>query len=264
DQTIPHYLDYPLKSRKEWEEIFKPRLNPDDPRRVPDVDWPAIHARFAASGHPVCLFMDGYMGWLRNLMGFEEFAMLPYTDMDLFEEMVETLTQIKLACLDRIAGKIKLDYVQYWEDICYKNGPIVDPKAFRQVVCPRMKRVNDRLREEFGCKLISLDSDGDFRTLLDGWIESGVTVFMPCEVDANLDINELQQQYGSRCGFLGGIQKKALAEGKEAIRTELRRVLPAVKRGGYLPHLDHACPSNVPLDNYRYYIQMKREILGCA
>jgi hypothetical protein len=41
-------------------------------------------------------------------------------------------------------------------------------------------------------------------------------------------------------------------------------VPPAVRRGGYIPHLDHACPANVPLENYRHYIMMKREIIGCG
>ncbi len=165
--TIPHYLDYPVKSRRDWEERYKPRLAPDTPGRFPDPDWDAVRRAFDASGKPVCLYLDSYIGYLRNLMGFEAFSMLPYDDLDLFEEMVETLTVIKERLLDR-------------------------------------------------------------------------------------------------CGFHGGIQKKALAEGKDAIDQELRRVLPAVRRGGYIPHLDHACPANVPLENYQHYMKMKREILGCG
>ena len=262
--TIPHYLDYPVKGRKEWEEFYKPRLNPDDPKRWTEPDWDAIHRQFAASGNPVCLYLDGYMGWLRNLMGFEAFSMLAYDDPALFEEMVETLTRIKERLLDRIAGHLRIDLVHYWEDICYNAGPIVSPAAFAEIVVPRMKRVNDRLRDEFGCRFFSLDCDGNFLALADGWIDAGVNILMPCEVDAGMDILMLQDRYGDRCGFHGGIQKKALIEGPAAIRNELLRVLPAVKRGGYIPHLDHGCPANVTLENYQYYIRMKREILGCA
>jgi uroporphyrinogen decarboxylase len=87
---------------------------------------------------------------------------------------------------------------------------------------------------------------------------------MPCEVDAGMDILMLQERYGDRCGFHGGIQKKALIEGPASIERELRRVQPAVQRGGYIPHLDHACPANVPLENYVLYLKMKREMLGCG
>lgn len=263
--TIPHYVDYPVKGRQEWERDYLPRLAPETPGRWPaEPDWAAPQAQFAVSGKPVCLYLDSYMGYLRNLMGFEAFSMLPYDDPALFEEMVEVLTQLKERLLDRLAGRIRLDMVHYWEDICYNSGPIVSPAAFQSVVVPRMKRVNDRLREEFGCRFISLDCDGNFLALLDGWIEAGVNILMPCEVDSGMDVPMLQERYGDRCGFHGGIQKKALIEGPEAIERELQRVLPAVKRGGYIPHLDHGCPASVTLANYQYYLRLKREILGCG
>ncbi|HEY3376121.1 MAG TPA: uroporphyrinogen decarboxylase family protein [Armatimonadota bacterium] len=262
--TIPHYLDYPVKDRASWEADFKWRLAPDAPGRFPEVDWDAVRQRFADSGNPVCLYLDSYVGYLRNLMGFENFAMLAYDDPELFEEMVETLTQLKEAMLDRLAGKIAIDMVHHWEDICFNTGPIIAPALFREIVVPRMKRVNDRLREEFGCRYFSLDCDGNFLALIEGWLDAGINILMPCEVDAGMDIQQLQARYGERCGFHGGIQKKALLEGPDAIREELTRVLPAVTRGGYLPHLDHACPANVPLANYAYYLRMKREMLGCA
>jgi len=262
--TIPHYLDYPIKSRADWDARYKQRLDPDTPERYSDADWDAIRASFEESGKPVCLYLDGYMGYLRNLMGFEAFSMLPYDDPDLLEEMVERLTQIKERIIDRVAGKIQVDMVHHWEDICYNAGPIISPTAFEQIVVPRMKRVNDRLRKELGAKFISLDSDGNFLSLIDGWIEAGVNVMMPCEVDSGMDILMLQERYGDRCGFHGGIQKKALIAGPEAIEKELQRVLPAVRRGGYIPHLDHGCPANVTLANYQFYIQSKRDILGCG
>ena len=99
---------------------------------------------------------------------------------------------------------------------------------------------------------------------MDGWLEAGVNCVTPCEVDAGMDINRLRQRWGDRCGFHGGIQKKALIESRSAIDTELKRVLPAVKRGRYIPHLDHSCPANVPMENYQYYLRMKKEILGCV
>jgi len=262
--TIPHYLDFPIKSRADWEAHYKQRLSPDAPGRFRDIDWAAVKASFEQSGKPVCLFLDSYIGYLRNLMGFEAFSMLPYDDPELFAEMVETLAQIKERIIDHIAGHIQVDMVHYWEDICYNAGPTISPAAFEEIVVPRMKRVNDRLRNELGVKFISLDSDGNFLSLLDGWIASGVNILMPCEVDSGMDINLLQERYGDRCGFHGGIQKKALIEGPEAIEKELQRVLPAVRRGGYIPHLDHLCPANVSLANYQFYLQGKRAILGCA
>jgi uroporphyrinogen decarboxylase len=261
--TIPHYLDYPVKTRADWDARYKPRLDPDTASRWPEMDWDRIRSDYAASGKPVCLYLDSYMGYPRNLMGFEAFAMLAYDDPDLFEDMVETLTRIKHRRIDSLVGRIQVDLVHYWEDICYNAGPMLSPETFRKIVAPRMKGVNDRLRRELGAKFISVDCDGNFSALLDDWVDTGVNVLMPCEVDAGMDVLALQKSHGDRCGFLGGIQKKALIEGPAAIDEELRRVLPAVRRGGYIPHLDHGCPSNVPLANYQHYLRGKRDILGC-
>lgn len=262
-RSIPHYIDYPLKGRKEWEEIFKPRLDPATHGRFPAVDWDGVMRDFDARGVPRLLYMDSFMGYLRNLMGFEAFAMLVYDDPGLFEEMVEALTRIKEAFLDTIPRSVRIELAFFWEDICYNAGPIVNPDAFGDVVVPRMQRITDRLRDQLGCPHVGVDCDGNFLALLDGWIEAGVNVLSPCEVDAGMDVLMLQERFGDRCGFFGGIQKKALIEGPAAIDAELRRVLPAVRRGSYLPHLDHSCPANVPLENYRHYVRQKRELLGC-
>jgi hypothetical protein len=34
--TIPHYIEFGLKGRKEWEELYKPRLDIDNPSRYPE------------------------------------------------------------------------------------------------------------------------------------------------------------------------------------------------------------------------------------
>lgn len=263
-RSIPHYVDYPIKTRKEWDEVYKPRLDPHAPGRFPPVDWDAVMRDFDRRAFPRFLYIEGYMGYLRNLMGFEAFAMLAYDDPELFEEMVETLTRIKEAFLDTIPRHVRFDMTFGWEDICYNAGPIVNPTAFQNVVVPRMKRVTSRVKEQFGCRYVGVDCDGNFLALLDGWIEAGVNILSPCEMDSGMDILKLQAEYGDRCGFFGGIQKKALIVGPAAIDAELNRVLPAVRRGGYIPHLDHGCPANVPFENYKYYVRRKREVFGCV
>ena len=49
------------------------------------------------------------------------------------------------------------------------------------------------------------------------------------------------------------------AKGKAEIDAEIERILPAFERGGYIPHVDHWVPPEVPLDNYTYYLSR----LGC-
>ena len=52
----------------------------------------------------------------------------------------------------------------------------------------------------------------------------------------------------------GGIDKRVLAEGKEAIDRHLDSILPAMRRrGGYIPTCDHGVPEEVSFENYMHY-----------
>ena len=52
----------------------------------------------------------------------------------------------------------------------------------------------------------------------------------------------------------GGIDKRILAQGREAIDAHLEYILPAMKaRGGYIPTCDHGVPEEVPYADYLYY-----------
>ena len=50
------------------------------------------------------------------------------------------------------------------------------------------------------------------------------------------------------------LDKRVLAQGKEAIDEHLGYILPTMrKRGGYIPTCDHGVPAEVSLENYVYY-----------
>ena len=58
----------------------------------------------------------------------------------------------------------------------------------------------------------------------------------------------------------GGIDKRVLPQGRDAIDRELDRVLPNfVETGGYFICLDHQAPPDVPLENYLYFLEKARE-----
>jgi uroporphyrinogen decarboxylase len=60
----------------------------------------------------------------------------------------------------------------------------------------------------------------------------------------------------------GGIHKHRLTGGETEIAAELRRVKPAVDRGGYVPALDHNVPADVSFEQYLTYRRLKADILG--
>jgi len=38
--------------------------------------------------------------------------------------------------------------------------------------------------------------------------------------------------------------------------------VPYVKRGGYIPFVDHRCPPDVTPENYLYYLDLKEKLFG--
>jgi hypothetical protein len=96
------------------------------------------------------------------------------------------------------------------------------------------------------------------------YVDCGVNVMHPCEPNAGMDIVELRKHYGNRLAILGGIDKFVLYESKEDIHKELEyKMQPMMQQaGGMVFGLDHRIPNVVPFDNYCYYVDLGREILG--
>ena len=78
-------------------------------------------------------------------------------------------------------------------------------------------------------------------------------VMSPLEVASGCDVVEIGEQYPGLV-MSGGIDKRILAESKEAIDAMVDRIFPAMqKRGGYIPTCDHGVPEEVPYENYLHY-----------
>jgi uroporphyrinogen decarboxylase len=121
--------------------------------------------------------------------------------------------------------------------------------------------VVDFLRSK-GVKYISLDSDGNIYSLIPIWLDAGINVLYPFEVQAGMDVVKVRKEFGKELRMWGGIDKRALAQSREAIDAELRRVEPLVKEGGYIPCLDHSIPPDVPYENYLYYAEKLWELVN--
>jgi uroporphyrinogen-III decarboxylase len=78
-----------------------------------------------------------------------------------------------------------------------------------------------------------------------------------------MDVVDVRRRYGRRLAVLGGIDKHVLRRGKDEIRRELEyKMQPLMQQGGTVFGLDHRIPNGTPLENYRYYVALGREILG--
>jgi len=85
----------------------------------------------------------------------------------------------------------------------------------------------------------------------------------PFEAMANMNVVAVRKLYGKKLALIGGIDKIALIEGKEAIRKEVESKVPSLaEEGGYIPSFDHGVPPDVPFENYRYYMELLKSHIG--
>ena len=96
------------------------------------------------------------------------------------------------------------------------------------------------------------------------WFDSvGVRGFLPLERQAGVDINRLRDDQPAM-GFIGHFDKMVMPHGEAAIRAEFERLLPAMKRGGFIPSVDHQTPPGVSLDEYLIYPRLLHEYTARA
>jgi len=258
------FLDYPIKNRADWERFRDERLDPNARGRYPaDREWEAM--KLAWKGRDFALSIDGgsFYGLLRDWIGVERLSVLFYDDPGLVRDMMEYLAGFYVRVLEKAVSEVEVDFAMFWEDMCYKTGPLLSPAMFRDFMLPCYRKVTSFLRHH-GIELSWVDCDGNIDALIPLWLESGVRGFYPLEAAAGMDAARLRALYGKRIVMWGNVDKRALARGRHEIDAELARLAPVASAGGFIPLVDHQVPDDVPLENYLYYLEGRAELFGRA
>jgi len=256
--TIPHYIDFPIKDRNSYLP-FKKRLKKDIKKRIL-VDLEDTAKRVKNRNYVLSIHAGSTAGMLRNWMGFENVCINIFDKPELMDEILNDLSDVSCAIAKEITKYIKVDLVSWWEDIAFKNGPIVTPDFFNIKCGSAIKKVMDVYRKS-GTKYAFVDCDGDFRQLMPGWLENGVNIMFPLEVAAGIHPEELRKELPS-IRMMGGVDKMVLLKGKDEIKKELHRLKPIADDGGFIPHIDHRVQADVPFKDYLYYLDVKRDLFG--
>jgi uroporphyrinogen decarboxylase len=259
--SIPHFLEFALKDRATWERDFRPRLDSDDLRRRDQQAFDRQRAVWESRDYPLGVNIGSLFGWIRNWAGFEGASTMVYDDPALLEEIMERITQMIVRNVEWAASQVQLDFGGGWEDMCYNMGPMISPTDFARLMVPRYQRITEVLHRH-GCDVIYTDCDGNITHLVPLWLEAGLNCMFPVEVAAGTDPIALRGKYGKQVLLMGGVNKRALIAGKEAIRKEVDRIAPYVREGGWIPHVDHRCPPDVTYQDYLYYLAYKRDTFG--
>ena len=255
--SVPQFIEYPLRGEQDWPAI-RERLDPNLPERYSEV--PSVAAQTRGRAYVLRFGICGAYGFLRNLFGPEQLCYALYDAPQFIHRLLDHWVHFNCSLADRLCPAIDFDYVFLWEDMAYKNGPLLSPAHFRLFILPRYKELIAHLRRRHGLDLFMVDSDGDNWELLPLFIEGGVNIFTPLEIAAGMEPLELRRRFPELV-LLGGIDKRALLAGGQATRAELERGVPELlAQGGYFPCLDHHVPADVSFEAFCQYLEMLRAI----
>jgi len=258
--TDPLPLDFPVKDMESWLSVKKFYEFSED-----RIDWEQvdISRKLQKEGHLVVGYIPGGFDTVRELMGEVNGCLAYYLQPELIKDIMQTLTRTSIKVYERITEKLVVDQLSVHEDMAGKNGPIIGPDEVNEFIKPYFSAVWGLLSSR-GAKLFDMDSDGNMNPILDVLLESGLNSMHPFEPAAGMDIVEIRKKYGKRLAIRGGIDKFALTKGKEEIKKELEyKMQPSmIEQGGIVFGLDHRIVNGTSVENYRYYVNLGREILN--
>ena len=257
--TIPHFIRSSIETPEDWKRVKEERFQ-RGAFRLPDIE--ALKKQHPADrDYPLGINCGSMIGKIRDMLTFEGLAYACYDYPEMVEDMVETCCVLVEDALDALLPHFDFDYASGWEDICFKNGPIVSVPFFRDVIMPRYKRIRKKL-DQYGIDLWYTDCDGDVRPILPYLLEGGINCLFPYEVNSCAHPGELLDKYDGQLRIMGGVDKIQLGAGREAILAYMKSLEKYVARGGYIPFCDHRCPPNVKPEDYLYYLDLKEQMFG--
>jgi uroporphyrinogen-III decarboxylase len=253
------WIKCPVESRADWEEM-KTRYDVNAAARFPE-DFcdraDALRDRDYVSG----IGFSGPFWQLREWLGFENLCMLFLDDPDFVRDMVAFWEEFVARLLSKAFERYVPDCITINEDMAYKIKPMIGPDMCREFLLPCWTRwVN--LAKSAGVKVVEIDSDGYIGDLIPVWIEAGANMNSPLEAAAGNDLPAYRSLYGTKMGYAGGVDKRAMAAGGIVLRDEIDRLKPVIDAGGFIPSCDHGIPSDVSWPNFVEYCRLLAKATG--
>lgn len=253
----PHELDYLIKTPADWD-AYRERLCPAVERYTP-ADR-AAYQKGTERGAFRFIQVWEPMWFVMHLIGYVNTLMAIADDPDFIRRIMADYTGFLKRQIELTEDEgVVLDALWLNADLCSRQGMVFSPEFYREVVAP-FDRVFAGMCAERKIPLM-LHCCGHVSQLVPLLVEVGYACLHPLEARAGNDVRELKRVYGDRLAFIGNISVETLGGSKEAIAAEMRTKLPAAMAGGgYIFASDHSVPPSVSLDNYRFAVELAKEL----
>jgi uroporphyrinogen decarboxylase len=197
------------------------------------------------------------MAW--EMMGFENFSLMLYTDPDLVAVLIETIGELILSMYENMVDFDCVGALWYSDDIAYATGLMISPDALRAYFFPWLKKIG-KIAHEHNLPFL-YHTDGFLWDVFDDIIKSGVNAIHPIEPKA-MDILEVKKKYKNNLCLMGNIDlgytltRGTPEETAQEVKDKLRTVAPG---GGYCLGSSNSVPDYVKPENYRAMVETAKK-----
>lgn len=260
--SIPKEIDHLLKDRASYEEHFRHRIEFSMERYGANPALVAIVEDPDRDFH-LGLHAGSIYGTLRDWIGVVGISYMMVDDPELLREIIDAFADMQYRCVEYTLEHVtdKFDAGSMWEDICFKNGPLIRPELFREWCAPHYARLSS-LFHKHGIRNIYLDCDGCIDKLVPIWVDNGVNVMFPIEVGTwGGSYARFREMCGTRVRGVGGMDKRVFAYDRKAIDDEIERLKPIIALGGFIPCPDHRIAPDAKYENVQYYVDKMHELV---
>lgn len=256
--STPQFIDFIIRSPDDWRKA-KERMVPSSDR----IPWDLLKTNYR-KWREQGAWIEGLLWFGFDVthsfaVGTERLLVALVEEPEWCSEMFNHFLDVNISLLQQVwdAG-YTFDAVYWPDDMGYTNNQFFSLGTYRQLLKPVHKRAVDWAHAR-GIKA-RMHSCGDIRPFIPELVEIGVDGLNPLEVKAGVNPIQVKQEFGERLLLHGGINA-VLWDDKDAIATEMRRVIPKLKEnGGYVFSSDHSVPSSVSLENFRYIVELAKEL----
>ena len=221
------------------------------------VEWMKRMKPRHESGESVIWWtFEGFFWYPRTLLGIEPHLYAFYDQPELMHRINQDLLAFNLKALEAAVSVFSPDFMTIAEDMSYNKGPMLSKSRFDEFVAPYYKQLVPELKK-YGIRVL-VDTDGDVEPIIPWFAECGIQGVIPLERQSHVDVARIRQNHPEWL-MIGGYDKTIMHLGEEAMRKEFERLLPTMKKGRYIPAVDHQTPPDVSLENYRIYMRLLAE-----
>ena len=197
--------------------------------------------------------VEGFFWYPRTLFGIENHLVSFYDYPELYKEMCEVYSDWLIEVFHYVFSRFRFDFMTFAEDMSYNLGPMISKACFDEFLAPFYKKVIPVIHEY---RIpVFIDSDGDITKAVDWYASVGADGMLPLERKAGVDVS-LYLDKQPDMAFFGHFDKMCMKDGEAAMRAEFERLLPSMKRGKFIPSVDHQTPPDVSLENYKTYVKL--------